>query len=539
MLQLLIVDDEIHVVERFSTTIDWRSAGIEQVYQACSGAEALQLLEQFSIDIVLTDIQMPGMSGLELIAEINRKWPKTKCILLSGHSDFEYAQEAIKQKTEDYLLKPATDEEVLEAVSKVRAKLTREWEDVVSNNRVTYALKENLPLLRGNLLLDLLQGRGFSEAFLRDKMQLLELPDFYGQPFAMLLVRLEGHFAEYDLRRLSLMEYAISNMVAELFDDKYDTWYTKDAHDYLVFVLKEKQAGPPQEDVAWIERTASLLQASVHNYLKGQISVLVSGRGTFPADITPLYSRSLSAFRRRIGSEHELFMRLGEDEGPGEWQALKSLYEPPSLQQLLEAGEWTRIKERLGRIFGELERDYPESREHLQEVFFSLASAFTYIAHKNGRQLFQLIGSSEYDRMNEGGLFRSVHQLSDWSYRVLDRLRTDMEKETKDSRVWLIQQIRAFIDSHLADDVSLQSIADHVYLHPVYVSKIYKLETGENISDYMHAVRMERAEHLLKHGQDKIYEIAARLGYQRPHSFNHAFKKQFGITPQEYRERYS
>lgn len=100
MVQLLLVDDEIHVVERFSSTIDWMSLGIEHVYKAYSGLEALALLEQFSIDIVITDIRMPGMSGLELVGEIRNRWPKTKCILLSGYSDFNYAKEAscIKRK---------------------------------------------------------------------------------------------------------------------------------------------------------------------------------------------------------------------------------------------------------------------------------------------------------------------------------------------------------------------------------------------------------------------------------------------------------
>src|SRR5690606_25316723 len=111
--------------------------------------------------------------------------------------------------------------------------------------------------------------------------------------------------------------------------------------------------------------------------------------------------------------------------------------------------------------------------------------------------------------------------------------------ETKDTRRSLINEIQSYVQRHLAEDVSLQSIADHVFLHPVYVSKIYKLETGDNLSEYVLKTRMNKAEYLLKHSHDKIYEIAAHLGYQRPHSFNHAFKKVYGMTPQEYRDTYS
>jgi two-component system response regulator YesN len=144
----------------------------------------------------------------------------------------------------------------------------------------------------------------------------------------------------------------------------------------------------------------------------------------------------------------------------------------------------------------------------------------------------------DYNKMMEGIPFRTVNQLRDWSLRTLNTLKADMDQETKDSRAALINEIRLFIDQHISNDVSLQSIADHVYLHPVYVSKIYKLETGDNLSSYIHRIRMDRAEHLLKNSQERIYEIAARLGYQRPHSFNHAFKKHIGMTPQEYRDQF-
>ncbi|NOU69748.1 response regulator [Paenibacillus sp. LMG 31461] len=538
MIQLLIVDDEAHVVDRLHATIDWTSLGIEQIFKAYSGKEALELLEQFSIDIVITDIQMPGITGLELIAEINDRWQKTKCILLSGYSDFNYAKEAILQGTEDYLLKPVTEKDLLATVGRVMDKLQKEWQEVISTQRLTYTFKENLPLLRGNLLNDLLQGRKLSEQSLQEKMHMLELPDFHEQTCVCMMIRLESDFLDYDMGRLSLMEYAISNMVEELFAEKFDSWSTKDAHDYLVFIMKRKPGTTEKEDPAWLERTAAVLQSAVNNYLKGKISILLSSWGKFPGDITTLYNSSLSAFRKRIGSEHELLMVLGEDSAQTALSALQKLYEPPTLNHLLEAARWEDTEEKLSLIFDEMEAKFSESQEHLLEVYFSVASAFAYIAHKNGRPLHQLIGG-DYEKMTEGIPFRSVNQLREWSIRSLHRMMEDMDQERKDSRATLINDIRSFIDLHLASDVSLQSIADHVYLHPVYVSKIYKLETGDNLSDYVNRVRMDKASYLLKNGHDKIYEIATQLGYQRPHSFNHAFKKHYGMTPQEYRDQYS
>jgi len=120
----------------------------------------------------------------------------------------------------------------------------------------------------------------------------------------------------------------------------------------------------------------------------------------------------------------------------------------------------------------------------------------------------------------------------------LKLLQSDVEAESRDARTTLVRQGQQFIGHNLAEDVSLQAIADHVYLHPVYISKIYKTETGENLSDYVYRLRMEKATKLLLDSQEKIYEIASRLGYHRAHSFIHVFKKHTGLTPQEYRDRH-
>ncbi|MBD2867169.1 response regulator [Paenibacillus arenilitoris] len=535
MAQLLIVDDEAHVVDRFAATIDWKSEGIEQVHKAYSGLEAFELLQQISIDIVVTDIKMPGMSGIELIAEIRRTWPTTKCILLSGYSEFNYAKQAMLLQTEDYLLKPVKEEDLLGAVRRVRGKLEREWEEVVSSRRLTYTLKENLPLIRANLLLELLQGKKWNEQALREKMNMLDMGEGAAwTSFTLMIVRLDEHFLQYDAQDLSWKEYAVSNMAEELFGGRYAIWHAKDVHDYLVFLMTAKQG----DDPVWFERTAAALQSAACDYLKSRISIMVGRRGAFPRDVHPAYNRAIAAFRRRIGSESELFMRLEEDDRTvGHVGALHGLHEPPTLIQLLEAARWDAAEDKLRSVFEAMESGETASQEHLLEMYFTIASAYAYTAHKNGRLLAELIGI-HYERMTDGVPLRSLNHLREWSLLTLRHIQEDTARESRDTRSSLIEVIRSFIEENVTRDISLQSIADRVMLHPVYVSKVYKLETGENISDYVQRAKMGKAEFLLKNSQDKIYEIADKLGYQRPHSFIHAFKKALGMTPQEYRDRY-
>lgn len=536
MAQLLIVDDEAHVVDRLAMTVDWRSIGIDLVYKAYSGQEAIELLNQFSIDIVITDIRMPGMNGLQLISEIDRQWPKTKSILLSGYSEFEYAKQAMQFQTEDYLLKPVKTEDLLATVARVLRKLEREWEEVISARRMTYTLKEHLPLLRANLLHELLQGKYRDGSVLREKMARLELGSEAWRQFSLMAVRLDEGFEESSgSGEDSWKEYAVANMAEEVFGSRYSLWHAKDAHDYFIFLLTPKQE-TDGEDPGWLERTASVLQSAVGVYLKGKVSIMISGAGVFPTDVPAAYNRSITAFRNRIGHEPEQLMRLedGED-AAAEVRSLESLYEPPALIHLLEAARWEAVEEKYRRIFAGAENGEAISEEQLLEIYLAIASAYTFIAHKNGRLLADMLGA-DYERMTSGMPFHSVYHLKEWSFRTLKALQEDMVKETRDNRSSLIDKIRSFIDENVTGELSLQSVADRVKLHPVYVSKVYKLETGENISDYIQRVRMEKAQSMLVRSDEKVYAIAARLGYQRPHSFISAFKKTFGMTPQEYRD---
>lgn len=543
-MQLMIVDDEAHVVERLTATIPWTEIGIHQVYKAFSGEEALEIIHRMSVDIVITDIHMPGMSGIDLIRHISEKHKKTKCILLSGYSDFIYAKEAIVHQTEDYLLKPVRDEDLLATVQRVIGKIKAEWEELISKQRMIHAFKEHLPLLRGKFLNDLLQGRKFEPLVLQEKMRTLELPAFLDSPFALLLIRLEDRFLEYDDYSLSLMEYAVGNMAEELYAAEFELWHAKDPHDYLIFLVKPIHShmdDPRQSDEQLrvsFERYALHLQASVMSVLKGKVSVLTSGWGQFPDEVSFNYNSALTAFRKRIGREEGMFIRLTQDLLELKVTSLNALYEPPLLNHLLEAGRWEDAKGKLEQIFGELKEKHLDSQEHLLEVYFSITGTLASIAHKNGKQLRDLIGE-DYDKVLQAKPFRSLTQMEEWAFRSIGKIQADMENETKDSRVSVIHQIQSFVEMNLSHDVSLQAIADHVHMHPVYVSKIYKLEKGENLSDYVSRVRMEKAAYLLAHTVAKIYEIAAQVGYQRPHSFNYAFKRLFGLTPQEYRDLHS
>ncbi|ACS99626.1 response regulator [Paenibacillus sp. JDR-2] len=536
MLQLLLVDDERSVVETLAETIPWEECGISVVHEALSGPIALQIMEDHAIDIVITDIKMPGMSGIELITAINSKWPHVRTILLTGYADFDYAKQAIAQNTFDYLLKPVSDEDLIDSVERVVKQIKEKWEEVASYRKTLYTLNENLPLLRANTLNELL--RGSNQSALADKLALLELPFAEDDGVCMMLIRMEERFAEMPGQDSALMEYAICNITSEIMQNDYHIWHARDAHDYIVLIVKPKNtAVADMEARSLLERYAAQIQTNVQNYLKGAISVLVGGQGTFPGQVKEIYEHAVTSMRRKMGHGKGLFVTTQEALDSSPMNTVWSLYEPPTLISLLDAGRFDDVETKIRHIFRDMLETGGEQdmSEQLIEAYHVLAGAFSYIIHKNGKLLSSVL-SPEALKFFHAPAYTTAAQLMEWSIRILQGIREDADQELKDNHSTIVRAVRSFIDANLAKDVSLPAIADHVHLHPVYLSKIYKAETGEPLTEYVYRLRMEKAAFLLRTTPSKVFEISEIVGYNNTAYFIRVFKKFFDVTPQEYRD---
>ncbi|MBP1156782.1 MULTISPECIES: response regulator [unclassified Paenibacillus] len=534
MLTLLIVDDESSVVETLAITIPWADMGIETVHKAFSAKEALDILNTYPVDIVLTDINMPVMNGLDLVGAIQERWRRTKCILLSGHAEFEYAQIGIQNHISGYLLKPVSDEELMDRVQQVILEIHWESSQNDAYERAMKVLRDHLPRLKGEFLHDLLQGKRLSLDKLQEKIGLLELPVAPGNEILMTLVRFKEDFNDYNSFEMSLMEFAIGNLATETFEEHFQVWQCKDVHEYLVLVLIPKNDSLPDRRDALVEHLTTEFQLNVQQYLKKRISVLVGQWGVFPESLTNLYNNLLLVFRKRIGSEQNLPVYMMDKSDAVDIQMLNRLYEPPTLMNLLEAGHWEAVEQKLEAALEELELHWAESSEHITETFFFIFSAFSFIAHKNGKKLADII-DEEYVKGKELTPSYTVAHLRGWVRNVYEKFHASAMQESRTARAGIVKGAQKYMLANLSQNISLQEISDHLRLHPAYLSRIYKLETGENISEYMTRLKLEKSVQLLMLSTMKIYEIAMEIGYQNPNYFNKVFKKHFGLTPQEYR----
>nr|WP_186811721.1 response regulator [Paenibacillus xylanexedens] len=548
MHQILLVDDESYVIDDLEISFPWDQYRIERIHKAYSGMQALSILEEQTVDIVITDISMPVMNGLELIRQIKAVKPNLPCILLTGYAEFEYAKEATKYGVVEYLLKPLDVEKLASCLEKTVLSIEEQIRRALSYEQAMNSFREHLPSLKDRLLNQLIEGNRYSEDVLNDKLGHYQLPFSAEDNVQLVLVRLEEHFTRYTTTSLQLFEYAVTNIACELFNTAFYTWHCRDHYDYLVFLLKS--AGPDNNE--WhtspdtnhneqltkqkqdqdLTHLSLQLHHNVNEYLKGGISVILSHGGRLQQDIRDMYEQALSALKKQVGNGTGYFLSLEESYRPVSIRSLHILYEPPTFNHLLETAQWEVFKERLHRIKIGYTALPEQTEEHLDEIQIVLLSAFHYIAHKNQALLSDLVGNERVPRVP----FRSVSQLTDWADNMLDRLRIKLEEQSFDEQHDVIHQIKTFVSANL-HSLSLQSIADHVSLHPVYVSKLFKQFQGISLSEYILSVKMDLALYLLNHSQDKVYEISEKLGYANSQYFIKVFRDKFGMTPQEYREQ--
>ena len=537
MFSLLIVDDHIHLVESMSTTIPFDKIGVSHIFKAYSGFEALSVMEKNDIDILISDIRMPGMSGLELIEIVRKKWPNIKCILLTGYAEFEYAKQAITYQTSDYLLKPVRDEHLIESISKVIKELEKEQKSQAKYIQIDNTLRQSLPLLKSNLLNGLLQGEYPSDHRLEELLKSYELDIKFKDDYIIMIINMEYLPNEKSIMQESLMEYALENIARETFSKDFIIWQCKDSFGYSVFLVKavrQLNAGYNLEDREFFLRnTASQLQKNTKQYLEVGISILFSKWGNFPVGIDQLYQVCLNELWKKTTNEREYIISMSDQPLTIAVKPLNSLYELPSLYNLLESNQWDAVNKKVEKIFSELDDEHHKSIEHLYEAANGISSALSYYAHKNGRHLVDLLGE-EYDKLIDMKYFRTSEVLQKWTYNAIQQLKHNWETNS-DSRDSVVIAVQRYIEGNLSKDVSLQTIADIIGFHPAYLSKIYKSETSENLSEYILRLRMEKAAKLLQNNKLKIYEISEMVGYQSTQHFIRTFKKYFSKTPLDFK----
>lgn len=529
MYTLLIVYNDEHHSFLSELNSQWKRIGINTVHEAFSTEEALSIIKMNPIDILVIHDNSKE-EQLELLRWIRSFANYISCVVITEDRQYKFLNEQFYR-----VEMPFAKQDLFFSVEQVIQTTDEKWNSIIYKKRQLNTLEDHLLILqkyffRGRIKEKLLTSEQFSRS-----VDILQISDAINAPICLLLIRIDDQLGQFNLHNTSLFEIAIYNMLKELFPQQYNLFYCIDDYDYMVVMVSCKEtlmdSKPPFEP---IERLMLQLQHYAQHYLSISLSVLISKTGIFPDDLSTIYDNAVNTFRQKIANDREVIMKETEISTIEEIQHLTSLYSPPMLIHLLEAGQWNKVVTKLDTIFIELNTHWSDSHEHLLETYFHIAGAFSNFVHRNN-QLMKDVLKENYRKMLNLEHFHTITQVQQWAYETVVTFKNAQISDIQNSRSALVKKVHDFVQDHI-DKSSLQSISTHLNLNQSYLSKLYKDETGENLSEYLYRIRMQRAALLLKQTDIKVYEVAQELGYFKVSYFIKLFRDYHGLTPQKFRE---
>lgn len=529
MYKVMIVDDEMLARVGIKSLIRWEENGFTIAGEAENGRKAYEWLMDNPVDIVITDIKMPTMNGIELISNVRKYHPAIKFLVLSSFDDFEYVREALKNGAEDYFIKlQMNPEELLGQLKKIAEKLDLEQDQKKLKAGHGRIRAKELSLLRENFFKDLVYGWIHTESEYSQRMREAELtlPDGFK---VSLMFQTDGMeiYERYGEDEIHLLNYAILNILNEISSDhKYGFPLSIHPKEFLLLYF----APPSMEAEEGLEQAyhlAATIKEALKKYLNFSVCIAISEPVTAFHEIKLSYRQALEAlsFRYSYAGGTTILYR-----------------EIKSLSGTLESADIAKEIRNL-----ELSLDRREDNNVLK----SIENIKQLLSHLNGLSLNSLkvycapipfLLASRWGEDASVWMDGHLKRMENWRVKtdIIKWLETIQEEwnegtGTSSDNSRTIHSAMRFIQKNYSNSVTLESVAEYLNLSPSYLSNLFKKETGQNFIDYLTQIRIEQSKILLRTTELKIYEVGHRVGYENEHYFSRVFKKVVGCSPIHYK----
>ncbi|MDN4069123.1 response regulator [Paenibacillus vini] len=547
MYKLILADDEEDVREGLLQLIDWDSLGCQVSDTAENGKEAVELVDKHLPDIVVTDIQMPFMNGLELSEWIRETYPDTKIIILTGYEEFEYAQKAIRLGIDEYLLKPFSAGELAAVLQKVKEQMDEERAARENVQLLTEHYRKNLPVLQ-SLFLSSLVSRRLPKREIREKSWHYDL-DLEGTGYMISVLRIddaisdESREARSSVRgsSLSLREtndtqlqlFAVLNIAKEIVRSIPGDYQVFIHHDEVVLLSIFDSADMEQ----MVGRSLDMLEEiriSVERYLKLTVTIGAGMAISDIGDVSLSYQEALRAldYRLILGSNKVIWINDVESR-----QIIPFVFDEVKEKELircLKVGSDKELGDLLDSLFGGL-LDSRISYQDFQVYLLMMLTAVIKASQDVHVDMDKLFGDGA---VFLGMLSKLSHaaEAKAWFAGICMKLKHSIASERQTSYNKLVEEAKEYIQLHFGEsDMSINKVCKQLHISTGYFSNIFKKETGMTFVNYLMGVRMESAQQLLRTTDLKAFEIAEKVGFTDPNYFSFCFRKKFGISPKEYR----
>lgn len=540
MFRLLVVEDEEMIRNKIIYNTNWKEHGFVEVLQASNGMEALDIVRKNNIDIVITDIQMPEMNGIELIREIKNLNRGIKCIIITAYAEFEYAKESVKLNVNDYILKPFKSKDLLDIVKKLSEEINRERNERVEVENLRRQLRENKKALREKLFNDLLSNSYIGD--IESDLNYLELSKLRNREYFIAVININNFMElikEEDEEQKYIVNLSFYNLVTKfltyLEKDSSDTSEDKLVYsvinykiDQLVIVVYEDidKFTSAFEDLIKLGRIelGFCITIGIGNKYKNLTDVHISYREACSAALLDrVYGREIVYIFNDLNFGNKVYSKqlhiLGDTK----------LYDD------LKIGAFPEIKNDIVDIITQIKSSKLEL-DAINTIIYNVVLLSCKTINELGYDIFEIMGE-DFTLHFDVKEINNLVQLEEWLLSFFYKVNEYINQKRSNRNEKLLSKVKDYVDGNYSENITLTSISKDFGISSGYLSVLFNDYIGQNFIDYLTNLRIQSAKNLLKSTDLKIYEIADRVGYRDAYYFSTAFKKIVGINPTDYREK--
>ena len=544
MIKVFLVEDEYAIREGIKKSIRWERDGFELVGEAGDGEVAFPKILKTKPDILITDIRMPFMDGLELSRLVKKEMPGIKIVVLSGYDDFNYAREAISIGVEEYILKPVSEESLMEELRKLADLVRAERQDDEAKVKYLRDREEIRMLEQQKFLHDMIDGK----LSIQDSLTLgKELGiDIAAEYYSVVLMQVFSGKGESNIDAYSGTKEEIYSRVKAFYNDVDNVYLYEQVGDVICFLEKADSSE---------EMRSSILKGidNIRNVMKDYKDVLYFVSIGKPVERIRDVNISYEDASRKFAERYMLDKSCVFYEESGEKPVLRpdrsgfttdidlnsidiNMISQKTILHFLKNGTLSEINDFTEEYFSSMGKEAVESlmlRQYvLVEAMLSAAVFMKDIGREDGQT-----GELPKELSNPMEYVSTTESAKDYIRRLLEYMLEYRNRISDMKYTETIEKAKTYIqDNYQNDDMSLQTVASFVNVSTNHFSAIFRRETGDTFIDYLTSVRMEKAKTLLVCTAMKTSDVGFEVGYRDPHYFSYIFKKTVGMSPKEYRK---
>lgn len=522
MYKVMIVDDEERIVKGLTQIVDWHALGFEVTNTANSGDEALNLFKTYNHDLILTDIRMPELSGIELIGHIRKDSIFARIIIISGFNDFTYAKQAIDYNVSGYLLKPISRDELTQHLTDIRASLDNALKQERFQKQSNEVSKSRHLLYAAN---------GFESLIPLSDIATLYSIDTINKVCRIVTMKIGNikHLERSSNNDAALIRFAVKN-IAEfiLGNDNIDCHFFDNTMGCVnALICGDSSVMTPSK----LKTAMQYVQFNFSKFYAMPIVIAISDTSSTINAMHTQYKETLAILDNKIISDNQ-YVYCNADLTPV--SAKKRLWQADTLVHAIKSLELTTMDNALNELKQFLISHKVSCREAnklFQSILLDLGTIQRNLTALDGHHLLHLDITHTEERFYDlDSLITSLANLCQIVYRQIEANKKKVQNSIVDDFI-------QYIHAHYHEKINLKTISESFYMNPTYLGRLFKKSTGKTFNDYLNELRIKKVKEALTHTNDNLSNILIASGYPNPEYFYKVFQKYEGISFTKYREQ--